>query len=137
MTAEYLEAVCREGQTVNPVFTLLGVRVLEVNIEHGILQCVIGPDLIQGAGVLAGGMLATFADEAMAHAVLARIEPNQRTATVEMSVRYLRPLHEGDTVTAKAWVLKKGRAIVTAECEVVDGKGRLAAKAAASFMILG
>lgn len=137
MTAEYLKAVQQPGQQVNRLFRHLGVNITHLDQQAAVLQCDIGEELLQGAGVLAGGILATLADEAMAHAVLARLQPQQRTATVEMSVRYLRPVHAGDVATARAWVLKQGRSIATAEAEVRDSQGRLAVKAAASFMVLG
>lgn len=137
MTAEYLRAVQEPDQRVNPLFRRLKVHLERMDKEGVVLQCPVSPELIQGAGVMAGGILATLADEAMAHAVLMRLGAEQRTATVEMSVRYLRPVLEGDTVTAHGWVLKLGRTIVTAEAEMRDSHERLAAKAAASFMVLG
>lgn len=136
MTKEYLEAVVSPDQQVNPLFRFLGVEVVRLDREYAELRCPIGGDLIQGAGMLAGGVLATLADEAMAHAVLARLAQGKRTSTVEMSVRYLRPVFQDEVVTAKAWVLKLGRSIVTTEAEVYDSRNRLAAKAAASFMVL-
>lgn len=137
MTSGYLQAVQQPGQQVNPLFNTLGLVLQRLDHEGALLVCKASPGLMQGAGVLAGGILATMADEAMAHAVLARLEPQQRTVTLEMSVRYLRPVRENDTAGATAWVLKQGRSIVTAEAEVRDGHQRLAAKAAASFMVLG
>lgn len=137
MTREYLQAVRQPGQIVNPLFGHLGLVLQRLDDSGAELVCHVGPELMQGAGVLAGGILSTLADEAMAHAVLQRLAPDQRTATVEISVRFLRPVHQGDTVTTTATVLKAGRSVVTAEAELRDSRSRLCAKAAASFMVLG
>lgn len=136
MTSPYLQAMLAGEHVVNPLFDTLGLRLLAANHEGAVLRCTVRPDLMQGGGVLAGGILATLLDEAMAHAVLPRLEDSGRTATVEMSVRYLRPAPSGAILEARAWVLKQGRAIVTTEAEVRDRQGCLVAKAAASFMIL-
>ncbi len=137
MTSDYLQAMLAGEHGVNPLFESLGLRLLAADREGALLCCVARPDLMQGGGVLAGGVLATLLDEAMAHAVLPRLENGGRTATVEMSVRYLRPVQAGATLDARAWVLKQGRAIITTEAEVQDQQGCLVAKAAASFMVLG
>ncbi len=136
MTSPYLQAMLAGEHVVNPLFESLGLRLLVANHEEAVLRCIARPDLMQGGGVLAGGILATLLDEAMAHAVLPRLEERGRTATVEMSVRYLRPVALGATLEARAWVLKQGRVIVTTEAEVRDQQGCLVAKASASFMIL-
>lgn len=137
MTAVYLKELCQPGQTVNPLFNHLGIALLKLDDSGALLACTATAELMQGAGVLAGGILATLADEAMAHAVLHRLGPEQRTATVECSIRFLRPVHQGETVKALAWILKQGRSIISAEAEIRDSSDRLAAKSAASFMILG
>jgi uncharacterized protein (TIGR00369 family) len=135
MPAAYLEAVRQPGQTVNPLFAFLGVSLKEASPERAVLELPFRPDFIQGAGVVAGGIVAALADEAMAHVVLANLEPGQKTATVEMSVRYFRPVLES-CLTAVAILVNKGRRIVSAEVLVTDAKNRQVAKACGSFFVL-
>ena len=122
---------------VNPLFETLGLRLLEADAQGATVRCEARPDLMQGGGVLAGGILATMLDEAMAHAVLPCLENGARTATVEMSVRYLRPVASGTGLLAKARIIKKGRTIMTVEADALDDQQRLVARAAASFMVIG
>lgn len=85
--------------------------------------------------MVAGGILATIADETMAHAVLANLDEGQSTATVEMNMRYLRPVKDGE-INAVARITRKGRQIITVAAEVRDGKGSLLATAGASFIVM-
>ncbi|MGQ9542476.1 MAG: PaaI family thioesterase [Candidatus Bathyarchaeia archaeon] len=131
----YLSKVRVPGQRVNPLFNYLGVIVEEVTSERATLRLPVKHEFIQGAGIVAGGILATIADEAMAHVVLANLEDGQSTTTIEMNIRYLRPVVEGE-VSAVARVIRRGRQIITAGAEVLDDKSRLLATAGASFMII-
>ncbi|GFK95669.1 Proofreading thioesterase EntH [Fundidesulfovibrio magnetotacticus] len=135
MPRSYLDDVRRPGQTVNPLFAFLGVKPVALERERAVLELPFRPEFVQGGGVMAGGLLAALADEAMAHVVLANLEPGRRTATVEMSVRYFRPVLEG-ALTATAELVHAGRRIVSVEAQVRDAAGRLAAKASGSFFIL-
>ncbi|MEM2982976.1 MAG: PaaI family thioesterase, partial [Candidatus Bathyarchaeia archaeon] len=71
----------------------------------------------------------------MAHVVLANLDEGESTTTIEMNMRYLRSIKEGEIYTV-ARIVRKGRHIVTAEADILDGENRLLAKAGASFMIL-
>jgi uncharacterized protein (TIGR00369 family) len=135
MQTDYLDEVGRENQTVNPLFSFLGVRVERIDAQAVTLALPLRPEFIQGGGVVAGGILAALADEAMAHVVLANLNPGESTATIEMNVRYLKSVREG-TARAEARVVKRGRQVVTVEAEVKDGEGRLLARAGASFQVL-
>ncbi len=135
MEKDYLERVSAAGQTANPLFNFLGVKVEKISRELTVLSLPLRDDFIQGGGVTAGGILATLADEAMAHAVLANLEKGQSTATIEMSVRYLRPIKSG-TIKASARTVKRGGKIVTVESEVLDESDNLLIKVIGSFIVL-
>jgi len=135
MPSRYLDAVREPGQKVNPLFTFLGVDFREVGPQRVILALPFRPEFIQGAGAVAGGIMAALADEAMAHVVLANLAEGQKTATIEMTVRYYRPVLEGG-ITAVAEVVNKGRRIISAEAVITDSKDRKVAKAGGSFFVL-
>lgn len=135
MPQQYLDNVLKPGQAVNPLFAFLGVVPISIGRDKAVLELPFRPEFVQGGGVMAGGLLAALADEAMAHVVLANLEPGRRTATVEMSVRYFRPVLEGG-LTATATLVHAGRRILSAEALVEDAKGRLAAKASGSFFVI-
>ncbi len=131
----YLKNVIKPNQIVNPLFQYLGVIVERISPENTTLRLPIKEGFIQGAGVVAGGILATIADEAMAHVVLANLKEGESTATIEMNMRYLRPIEEGE-INAVARIIKKGRQIITVTAEVRDAKNSLLAYAGASFMVI-
>ncbi len=135
MHQQYLAAVRQPGQQVNPLFALLGIQLEHATPQSARLRLPFRKELLQGAGVVAGGVLATLADEAMAHLVIANLEPGQKTATVEMAVRYFRPVINTG-LAAEAVLVSRGRRILSLEASVTDDQARLVAKAQASFFIL-
>jgi len=132
---EYLKKVQLPDQNVNPLFTSLGVVVKKISPEKVVLQLPFKPDFIQGAGMIAGGIMATLADEAMAHAALANLTPGETTATIEMNIRYLRGCASGE-ITATASLVKKGRRVITLQAEITNTDNQSLAQAGASFMVL-
>lgn len=133
---EYLENVCSPTQHVNKIFQHLGVNVMEVGDGKAILRMPITPSLGQGVGLVAGGVLATLADEAMAHAAMAG--SLRKLVTVEMNIRYLKatPAFDNGWLMAEASVVKMGHAMVTTEARVKNDAGALLATAGASFYFI-
>ena len=132
---KYLDAVREPDQTVNPLFAFLGMEIVEIAPDRAVIRLPIKPELIQGAGVAAGGILAALLDETMAHAVLGGNSPGELTTTVDMNVSYFRPVNENATLTCEAHVTKRGKRIIFAEA-TVQNNGHQAARATASFMVV-
>ncbi len=118
MPKAYLEQVCRPEQSVNRLFNHLGVEVVAIGPDCARLRMRIKPELIQGAGLVGGGILATLLDEAMAHSVLAGNAPCEQTTTVDMTVSYLRPVNDGAQLLCEARVIKRGRRVVFAQAVI-------------------
>ncbi len=135
MNQAYLAALLERDQKVNPLFTFLGAQMLRVENGEADITLAVGPNIAQGAGLVAGGILATLADEAMAHAVMSLLLPEQTIVTAEMSVRFLRATHASETglITAQGRVVKMGRSIAVAECNILYEGTRLLATAGATF----
>jgi acyl-CoA thioesterase len=92
-------------------------------------------DLLQLQGVMHGGAIASLIDTAVAFAIVGASEPDDRFTTVEMKVNYLSAIREG-RVIADARLIRDGRRIIVAECDVFDSKGRLAAKGLLTYIRL-
>ena len=131
----YLKKVQQPGQNVNPLFVSLGVVVEKLSPESVVLRLPFRPDFIQGGVMIAGGIIATLADEAMAHAALANLNPGETTATIEMNIRYLKGCASG-AITATASLIKKGRRVITLQAEITNENNQSVALAGASFMVL-
>lgn len=135
MPQKYLEQICRPDQAVNPLFQHLGIEVLGLQPDKASLRLFIKPELIQGAGNAAGGILAALLDEAMAHAVLGGNQPGQLTSTVDMNVSFLNPVKQGDTLVCEGRVIKRGSRVVFVEASA-SNNGTEAARATGSFLLL-
>ena len=87
-------------------------------------------------GIVHGWVVFTLADTGMGWATLAVLDDGQICASIEVSVRYLRPI-PGGRLVATASVLRAGRRIVHLECSVtVDGDDRPVAVLQGSFAVL-
>ena len=78
-----------------------------------------------------GGLLATLLDEAMAHACISR---GGNAVTVELTVRYLKPVEVGQNVRVTGSVQEvKGRVLET-RGEILDPAGQVVARGRARFL---
>ncbi len=139
MPQEYLRAVMERDQRVNLLFRHLDARVESAGEGRARVCLPVSERLSQGGGMVAGGILATMADEAMAHAVLSLLHRGQHTATAEMNIRFLRASDpkRGGEITAEARVVKAGRSLIFAEAQVGNGEGKLLATAGGTFWVGG
>ena len=93
-----------------------------------------GPHHVNLQGLVHGGMLATLADTAMGLAVRTVLEPGRRHVTVQLGIEFLSPGGPG-RIVAEGRSLKIGRQLGFAEADVVDGEGRVLAKAHATLSV--
>lgn len=114
---------------------MLGFELDSIEPGCAVLSVDVRKDLTQLQGVMHGGAIASLIDTAVAFAIVGGSEPRARFTTVEMKVNYLRPISEG-RVTAKARLIRDGRRIVVAECDVHDSQGQLAAKGLLTYIRL-
>jgi uncharacterized protein (TIGR00369 family) len=135
MLKDYWKQLRKPDQTVNRLFGFLGVTLESLSPERVVLGLPFREEFLQGAGVVAGGIMAALADEAMAHLVLMNLEEDRTTATIEMNLRFLKPLKKGG-LKAEAVIVKKGRQVFTVAADVRDEAGQLLAQAGASFIIV-
>ena len=138
MPHTYLCAVRDADQHVNPLFRFLGAVLTHAENGEAAITLPVTMNLCQGAGVVAGGILATLADEAMAHACISMLKEGQNTVTAEMNIRYLRATDpkKGGCLTATAKVVKPGRNLFVTEASIHDAEGRLLASAGGTFWVL-
>jgi uncharacterized protein (TIGR00369 family) len=86
-------------------------------------------------GSVHGGMLATFADVASAVALWRSFDHvSEIPITTDMHMRYYRQPGLGP-LTAEATVVHAGRRLLSTECSVTDGGGRLLARSTATYML--
>jgi acyl-CoA thioesterase len=84
-----------------------------------------------------GGVVFTLVDTAMGRATMSLLDDGNFCASIEVSVRFLRPVTAGRLV-ARVEVLKAGRRVMHLEGRVhVDGDDRPVASCSGSFAVLG
>ena len=130
-TRSYIEVAQRTLRD-NPATSVLGFEAVSVTQGRAVLRLDVASKHRQVHGVVHGGILAALADTASAIAAYTTVPPGTAIATVELKINYLEAVPEG-TVKADARVLRAGRNFVVAECELIDARGRLAAKALMTF----
>jgi uncharacterized protein (TIGR00369 family) len=87
-------------------------------------------------GIIQGGFLSAFADSAMgAASVTFARDRKVFSANAEMKVSFLKAVPVGAELTCTAYVISGGRRAAFVEAEVVDGDGRLVAKASSTYML--
>ena len=117
----------------------LGLIGLKPRSEGGerIYEITVTPELMNPYGVLHGGVVYSLADTSMGGAISPELAPNERSATIEITIHYLRPVRAG-VIRAETRVVQRGRRVATLESEVFNidgGEPQLVAKALGSFAI--
>ena len=119
----------------NPFPKLLGIELDSIEAGSATLSIETNDRLIQVQGIMHGGAIASLIDTAVALAIAGVSEPEDRYTTVEMKVNYLAPIKRG-RATAYAKIIKNGRRIIVAECDVTDSDNTLVAKGLLTYIRL-
>lgn len=75
-------------------------------------------------GVVHGGVYATILDTAMGAAVVSILAPGETTATTSLYVEFLRAAREGDVLSARGRIQRRGRHIAFVEGELHGAGGQ-------------
>jgi uncharacterized protein (TIGR00369 family) len=87
-------------------------------------------------GIVQGGFLAAFADSSMgAASVTFAGDRKVFSANAEMKISFLKAVPVGSELTCTAFVISGGKRAAFVEAEVVDGDGRLVAKASSTYIL--
>jgi acyl-CoA thioesterase len=86
-------------------------------------------------GVVHGGVYATILDTAMGAAVVSLLAEGETTATTSFYVEFLRAAREGDTLSARGEVLRRGRHIAFAEGNLIGAEGHRLSQARGTWYI--
>lgn len=131
ITAEQRERAAKVLHEL-PFAKLMGMRLVDLQLDLAVIKIDMRDDLRHPGGILHGGVTATLIDTAMAYAVRTRVGPTDPTATIDLTVHYLRP-HIDGTFTCTAKVVRAGRRIFTVSADVHNEKGVLIATAISTY----
>jgi uncharacterized protein (TIGR00369 family) len=115
-----------------PFAKLMGMRLVDMRPNEAVIEIEMREDLKQPNGVLHGGVTATLIDTAMAFAVRTYLTDTEPTATIDLTVHYLRPHVEGKAICT-ARVVRPGKRIYTVSAEVHNEAGKLIATGLSTY----
>lgn len=115
-----------------PFAKLIGMKLVGLKPDEAVISIEMRDDLRQPSGVLHGGVTATLIDTAMAFAVRTRLEMTEATATIDLTVHYLRP-HITGVFTCTAKIVRAGKRIFTVSADVVGAEGKLVATGLSTY----
>ena len=93
------------------------------------------PEMHNPNGVVHGAVLFAMADTSMGAAAMSVVDDGLACASIEVQLRFLRPVTSG-RLTAVTSVVRAGRRVVQLESRITDQDDQLIATAAGSFAII-
>lgn len=125
---ELIDPVRQESLIANiaqaPFPRLLGLRLDEVRRDYARMRLPFRQELLQPAGLVHGGAIATLIDSVVVGAILSGLDgPPRKLLTIDMHIYYLDSVAAEDLV-AESRVRRRGRSIVFLEVEVKTAAGR-------------
>jgi acyl-CoA thioesterase len=93
------------------------------------------PEYLQGGKIMQGGLIVALADEAIAHAMMTQLSPDEGLTTIELKSNFLSSVADGELIAA-ASVFKKGQSLMLGDCLVTDGQAKNICRVSATFMLL-
>lgn len=118
-----------------PFNTHCGLECVDVHEDGLTLAVQLRPELMNGAGVMHGGVFATLADTAVGLAFFRHFGGVRRIATTELKINYFRPIVQG-RLFARAKILRAGNHLCTGQVDLLDEERNLAGIAIATYMLL-
>jgi len=118
-----------------PVATLIGFTLTEVEPGRAVIEFQADRRHANPMGTLHGGVLCDIADAAMGIAYAATLDEDETFTTLELKINFLKPVRAGRLV-ATGRLVKGGHTVGLLECDVVDDKDRLVARASSTCMTL-
>ncbi len=102
--------------------------------DAGRLVLTIKPAHLRTLGIAHGGVIATLLDSVMGMTANRSSPPDHFVVTAQLSVQFIRPTFEGETLVASSEVRHSGRTTAVAQGELRTSTGNLVAIGSATFV---
>ena len=132
---ELTKAMIRGDVPPAPVAKLVGFKLVAVNPGEAVFEMEASQVHANPMGTLHGGILCDIADAAMGVAYASNLGEGESFTTLELKINFFKPIWNAH-LTATARVVKQGRTVGLVECDVIDEKGSLVARASSTCMTL-
>lgn len=84
----------------------MGIEVLEIREGYSLIRMIIRPEMVNGFGIVHGGIPFSLADSAFAFACNNR---NNMSVALDVTITFTKAVHVGDQLTAEAREVHNGR----------------------------
>ena len=118
-----------------PFNNLIGIKLTRVHPDGVTIECQLRPEIMNGAGMLHGGVTATLADSAVGIAIMRHFNGERRISPVEMKLNYLRPV-VSNKIFAQARLRRIGNHLCIGQVDIFDAEKNLAGIAIVTYMLL-
>jgi uncharacterized protein (TIGR00369 family) len=133
-----MEAIQRiiRGEAPNaPVGRLIGFKIVEAEVGRVVVELDADERHANPMGTVHGGVLCDIADAAMGMAYASRLPEGESFTTLELKINYLKPVWRS-RLRATGKVVKAGQTVGLVECDILDDKGSLVARASSTCLTL-
>ena len=103
----------------------LGVEVIEIKEGYSKIKMTVRKEMINGFGIVHGGVAFSLADSAFAFACNNR---NNLSVALDTAINFLKPVHVDDRLTAEAKELHNGRSTGLYHISIYNQNGHLVAQ---------
>ena len=103
----------------------LGIQVLEIREGFSKISMVIRPEMVNGFGIIHGGVTFSLADSAFAFACNNR---NVLSVALDTSINFIKPVHVDDVLIAEATELHNGKSTGLYHINITNQKEHLIAQ---------
>ena len=120
---------------MNPFLDYFGITMIDLKDGYARFRMPVRPEYLQGAKTMQGGLIVALADEAIAHAMMSQLSPDEGLTTIELKSNFLAGVSSGE-LTATATIFKKGQSLIIGDCLVTDDQEKNICRVSATFLLL-
>ena len=84
----------------------LGIQIIDIKEGYSKIQLIVRPEMLNGLGIVHGGIAFSLADSAFAFACNNR---NNLSVALDTSINFIKAVHVGDTLIAEAVEMHNGK----------------------------
>jgi len=118
----------------SPAGNWMGLRVESVATGNVTLSMIVRKEMTNPYGNIHGGIMSLVIDETIGWAVVS-LEAENHYTSLNLNVDFLYALKEGERLYANARIVRSGKKIIHAVCEVNNAEGTLLAKASSNLVV--
>ena len=125
----------RQRVQESPFHQWAGLELVSIGDGLAELRMELQPHHFNPQGIVHGGIITAVADTSIGLALRSQLRPGLTHRTAQLNVHFLRR-GEGSRLVGRGHALHLGERMGYGESEVLDGDGRLLARATATFIVL-